>query len=213
MTPFHDIRFPLDTAIRARGGPERRTDIVTLGSGREERNARWSQSRRRYDAGSGVKTIAQLSAILAFFEERRGRLCGFRFRDRLDYRSSAAGGPATPLDQSIGTGTGALAAFQLRKRYGDLHLPYLRDIRKPVAGTVRVAVDGVEKGLATDFTIDASTGVVTFLPGKLPAAGKQVTAGFDFDVPVRFDTDRLDIDLASFEAGEAVSIPLIEILV
>jgi uncharacterized protein (TIGR02217 family) len=213
MTPFHDVRFPLDTSLRTRGGPERRTEIVTLGSGREERNARWAHSRRRYDAGSGVKTLAQLSAILAFFEERRGRLCGFRFRDRLDFRSSAAGGPVTPLDQALGTGTGTAAAFQLLKRYGDQFLPYLRDIRKPVAGTVRVAVDGMEKAAGADFTVDPATGVVAFLPGKVPAAGKAVTAGFEFDVPVRFDTDRLDIDLSTFEAGEAVSIPLIEILV
>jgi uncharacterized protein (TIGR02217 family) len=213
MTPFHETRFPLDSSIRARGGPERRTDIVTLGSGREERNARWAQSRRRYDAGSGVKTLAQMSAILAFFEERRGRLCGFRFRDRLDFRSSGSGGAVSPLDQVIGTGTGTASAFQLLKRYGDAFLPYLRDIRKPVAGSVRIAIDGVEKTSGTDFTVDAATGIVTFLTGKFPAAGKPVTAGFEFDVPVRFDTDRLDIDLASFEAGEAVSIPLLEILV
>lgn len=213
MTPFHETRFPLGTSIRARGGPERRTDIVTLGSGREERNARWAQSRRRYDAGSGVKALVELSAILAFFEERRGRLCGFRFRDRLDFHSSAAGAPVTPLDQAIGTGTGATAAYQLRKRYGDQFLPYFRDIRKPVAGTVRVAVDGAEQAAGTDFTLDASTGIVTFLAGRIPAAGQIVTAGFEFDVPVRFDTDRLEFDLASFEAGEAVSIPLIEIMV
>jgi uncharacterized protein (TIGR02217 family) len=160
-----------------------------------------------------VKTLAQMSAILAFFEERRGRLCGFRFRDRLDFRSSASGGAVSPLDQAIGTGTGTASAFQLLKRYGDAFLPYLRDIRKPVAGSVRVAVDGVEKASGTDFTVDVAAGVVTFLTGKFPAAGKPVTAGFEFDVPVRFDTDRLDIDLASFEAGEAVSIPLLEILV
>jgi uncharacterized protein (TIGR02217 family) len=213
MTPFHDTRFPLDTSIRARGGPERRTDIVTLGSGREERNARWANSRRRYDAGTGVKTLTQLSAVLAFFEERRGRLCGFRFRDRLDFQSSAPGVVVTPLDQLIGTGTGTGAAFQLLKRYGDQFLPYLRDIRKPVAGSVRVAVDGVEKTLGTDFSVDHATGIITFLPGKIPPAAKPVTAGFLFDVPVRFDTDRLDIDLSSFEAGEAVSVPLIEIQV
>ncbi len=212
MTPFHDIRFPLDTAIRARGGPERRTEIVTLGSGREERNARWAHARRRYDAGSGVKSLAQLSAVIAFFEERRGRLCGFRFRDRLDFRSSAAGGATTATDQPIGTGTGTLASFQLTKTYGAAFLPYVRQIRKPVAGTVKIAVAGAAKVAGADFTVDHATGIVTFLPGKLPPAGAAVTAGYEFDVPVRFDTDRLDIDLASFEAGEAPSIPLIEIM-
>jgi uncharacterized protein (TIGR02217 family) len=212
MTPFHETRFPLDTAIRARGGPERRTEIVTLGSGREERNARWAHARRRYDAGSGVKSLAQLSAVIAFFEERRGRLCGFRFRDRLDFRSSAAGWATTATDQAIGTGTGTLASFQLTKTYGAVFSPYVRDIRKPVAGSVKIAVAGVAKLAGTDFTVDHATGLVTFLPGKIPAAGAAVTAGYEFDVPVRFDTDRLDIDLASFEAGEVPSIPLIEIV-
>jgi uncharacterized protein (TIGR02217 family) len=213
MNPFHEALFPLEAALRSRGGPERRTDIVTLGSGREERNARWADARRRYDAGGGVRSLSDLMAVAAFFEERRGRLFGFRFRDRLDHRSSAAHGPPAPTDQPIGVGTGALAAFQLAKTYGQSFDPWRRAIRKPVAGSVRLAVDGVEKAEGADFTVDASTGVVTFLPGKLPPPGAAVTAGFAFDVPVRFDTDRLDIDLASFEAGEAVSIPLIEIVV
>jgi uncharacterized protein (TIGR02217 family) len=213
MTPFHEIRFPVETGIRARGGPERRTDIVTLGSGREERNARWAHARRRYDAGFGVRSLAALSAVIAFFEERRGRLTGFRFKDRTDFRSSASGGPTSALDQPIGTGTGSLAAFALAKTYGATFAPYVRPIAKPVAGTIKVAVAAVEKAVGTDFTVDAATGIVTFLPGKMPAAGAAVTAGFEFDVPVRFDTDRLEIDLASFEAGAVPSIPLIEIVV
>jgi uncharacterized protein (TIGR02217 family) len=213
MADFHEIRFPVETALRARGGPERRTDIVTLGSGREERNARWAHARRRYDAGFGVRSLAALSAVIAFFEERRGRLHGFRFKDRLDFRSSATGGPTAATDQPIGTGTGTQAAFQLVKIYGGAHDPYVRTIRKPVAGSVKVAVNGAAKIAGTDFTVNHATGLVTFLPGKMPAAGAAVSAGFEFDVPVRFDTDRLDINLASFDAGEAPSIPLIEIVV
>jgi uncharacterized protein (TIGR02217 family) len=213
MTPFHDVRFPVETAIRARGGPERRTDIVTLGSGREERNARWAHARRRYDAGFGVRSLAALSAVIAFFEERRGRLHGFRFKDRMDYRSSAAGGPTSATDQALGLGSGAQAVFQLSKTYGGLHAPYVRLIAKPVVGTVKVAVSGVAKVEGADFSVDHATGIVTFLPGSIPADGEAVSAGFEFDVPVRFDTDRLDIDLASFDAGAAPSIPLIEIVV
>jgi uncharacterized protein (TIGR02217 family) len=207
------VRFPVETAIRSRGGPERRTDIVTLGSGREERNARWAHARRRSEAGSGVRSLAALSAIVAFFEERRGRLHGFRFKDRTDYRSSASGGPTAATDQTLGTGDGTRASVQLVKLYGQGFAPYSRAIAKPVAGTVKVAVNGVLKTAGVDFTTDTATGIVTFLPGKIPAAGATVTAGFEFDVPVRFDTDRLDIDLASFEAGEAPSIPLIEIVI
>jgi uncharacterized protein (TIGR02217 family) len=208
MTAFHEILFPLDIALKSSGGPERRTDVVTLGSGREERNARWAHSRRRYDAGYGVKTLEALSEVVAFFEERRGRLYGFRWRDRLDQASST--GAVTPHDQIIGTGDGATDGFQLSKTYGSLYAPYQRPIVKPVAGSVRVAVDGVEVD-DDDFTVDLATGVVTFAGGHIPAAGKAVTAGFRFDVPVRFDTDYLEVDLAAFAAGVIPKIPLIEI--
>jgi uncharacterized protein (TIGR02217 family) len=209
MNGFHEILFPLDIALRSAGGPQRRTDIVALGSGREERNARWAHSRRRYDAGYGVKTLEALSEVVAFFEERRGMLYGFRWRDRLDHSSGA--GEVTAADQVIGTGDGTTAAFQLVKTYGSIHAPYQRPIVKPVAGSVRVAVDGIEKTEDTDFSVDATTGVVTFLAGHIPATGKAVTAGFLFDVPVRFDTDYLEVDLSAFAAGAIPKIPLVEI--
>jgi len=208
-TPFHEILFPLDIALRSAGGPQRRTDIVALGSGREERNARWAHSRRRYDAGYGVKTLEALAQVVAFFEERRGMLYGFRWRDRLDHASGAGG--VTPADQPIGTGDGATAAFQLRKSYGAVYAPYQRPIGKPVAGSVRVAVDGSEKTEGTDFSLDPTTGLVTFLSGHIPASGAAITAGFLFDVPVRFDTDYLEVDLSAFAAGAIPKIPLVEI--
>src|SRR6188472_1444701 len=150
MPGFHEILFPLDIALRSAGGPERKTEIVITGSGREERNARWAHSRRRYDAGYGVKTLDALAAVVAFFEERRGRLYGFRWRDRLDHSSAAPGDAATPQDQVIGTGTGVQTNFQLTKTYGGAFAPYSRMIAKPVAGSVRVAVDGVEVMAGTD---------------------------------------------------------------
>src|SRR5262245_64460923 len=113
LIPFHEIRFPTAIAFGARGGPERRTEIVTLGSGHEERNARWADSRRRYNAGYGVRSLDDLHAVVAFFEERRGRLYGFRWRDRIDFKSSAPGAAVTPLDQALGVGNGVTAAFQL----------------------------------------------------------------------------------------------------
>jgi uncharacterized protein (TIGR02217 family) len=211
MSGFHEILFPLDIALKSAGGPQRRTDIVALGSGREERNARWAHSRRRYDAGYGVKTYDALSEVVAFFEERRGMLYGFRWRDRLDHTSGA--GEVTATDQVIGAGDGTTATFQLVKIYGSIHAPYQRPIVKPVAGSVRVAVDGVEKTEDTDFTVDATTGIVTFVAGQVPAEGEAVTAGFLFDVPVRFDTDYLEVDLSAFAAGAIPKIPLIEIRV
>jgi uncharacterized protein (TIGR02217 family) len=207
---FHEIRFPLDVSLGRRGGPVRRTEVVTLASGREHRNSRWALSRRRYDAGLGVRNLDALHQVLAFFEERRGRLYGFRFRDRIDWRSGAPSRPPEPADQRIGTGDGSRTAFALVKTYGGHHAPYLRPIAKPVAGSVRVALDGIEQGVGTEFSCDASTGRVTF--ATPPAPGSIVTAGYDFDVPVRFDTDELDIDLSAFEAGEIPKIPLIEII-
>jgi uncharacterized protein (TIGR02217 family) len=209
MSGFHEILFPLDIALKSAGGPQRRTDIVALGSGREERNARWAHSRRRYDAGYGVKTYDALSEVVAFFEERRGMLYGFRWRDRLDHLSGAS--EVTATDQVIGAGDGATAAFQLVKTYGSIHAPYQRPIMKPVVGSVRVAVDGTEKAVDTDFTIDTTTGIVTFLAGHIPASGEAVSAGFLFDVPVRFDTDYLEVDLSAFAAGVIPKIPLVEI--
>jgi uncharacterized protein (TIGR02217 family) len=211
MPAFHEVLFPLDIALKSSGGPERRTEIVALGSGREERNARWAHSRRRYDAGYGVKTLDALSAVVAFFEERRGRLHGFRWRDRLDHSSAAPGVAVSPTDQVIGTGDGDVDAFQLVKRYGGVHAPYARPVTKPVPGSVRMAVAGIEVEEGTAFTVDETSGAVTFLPGHVPAEGAAVTAGFLFDVPVRFDTDYLEIDLSAFAAGAIPKIPLVEI--
>ncbi len=117
----------------------------------------------------------------------------------------------TPADQTLGVGDGVAATYQLAKRYGALHAPWTRTIRKPVAATVRVAVDGIEKTEGAAWSCDLATGVVTFAGGAIPASGQAVTAGFEFDVPVRFDTDHLDINLTSFAAGDIPAIPLVEI--
>jgi uncharacterized protein (TIGR02217 family) len=207
---FHEVRFPLDVSLGSRGGPVRRTDIVTLASGREHRNSRWAQSRRRYDAGLGVRNIDALQAVIAFFEERRGRLIGFRFRDRTDWRSGPPSREPTPLDQRIGTGDDVTRIFQLTKTYGSAHAPYARTIAKPVGETVRVAVNGIVLQPGQGFACDPTTGLVTL--AAAPPPGAAVTAGFAFDVPVRFDTDELDIDLSAFDAGAIPQIPLIEIV-
>ena len=211
MTPFHEVLFPIDIALKSAGGPQRRTDVVALGSGAEERNARWAHSRRRYDAGYGVKTLSALSQVVAFFEERRGQLYGFRWHDRLDHSSAAPGAMPTATDQVIGIGDGVTAAYQLCKTYGAIFSPYRRPIAKPVPGSVRIAVAGTEAQEETDFSVDTATGLVTFHPGHIPAEGAAITAGFLFDVPVRFDTDYLEVDLSAFEAGAIPKIPLVEI--
>lgn len=206
---FDDVRFPTAIARGASGGPERRTDVVTTASGREERNSRWAQSRRRYNVGFGVKTLADIHAVVSFFEERRGRLHAFRFKDAADWTSGAHGSAPAPTDQVLGTGDGSTATFQLVKRYGSGIRTYVRTITAPVPGSVVVAVNGAA---TIFFTLDAATGRITFTPGHVPATGASVTAGFQFDVPVRFDTDQISINLSHFEAGEIPDIPLIEVL-
>lgn len=208
---FHEVQFPPTISIDSKGGPERKTEVVVVGSGREERNQRWADSRRRYDAGYGVKSLDNIHTIIAFFEERRGKLYGFRWKDFSDYKSCAPSQATTATDQVIGTGTGALTTFQLVKTYGVSYAPYSRDITKPVSGTVKVAVAGVSKTLGIDFTVNTTTGIITFLPGHIPTTGQSITAGYEFDVPVRFDTDQLEIQLEPPTYGNIPNIPIVEI--
>jgi len=204
---FSEQRLAHRLAFGSTGGVERRTEIVTLASGFETRTTPWAHGRRRYLVGGGTRTLEEAQALTAFFEARRGRLIGFRFKDFADYQSCAPGAAPGPLDQAIALGDGHTAAFQLVKHYGDPPDGYLRPIRKPVAGTVRTAVAGVE----TAATLDPTAGIITF--ATAPGAGAAITAGFEFDTPVRFDIDRLDITLESFEAARVVAFPLIEVRV
>jgi len=206
---FHEVRFPAALSFGAMGGPERRTDIVTLANGHEERNSPWAHSRRRYNAGMGLRAHDDLAELVAFFEARQGPLNGFRWKDWGDYKSCAPSASVTCLDQIIGQGDGAQATFQLTKTYGSGAQSYVRPITKPVGGTVHVAVDDVDVQPAVDFTLDLTTGQVVFL--QPPAVGAVIKAGFEFDVPVRFDTDLIQTSLATFEAGEAPDVPVLEV--
>ena len=208
---FHEVRFPTDLALGASGGPLRRTEVITLGSGKEQRNARWAHSRRRYNAGYGIKTITDLQSVVEFFEERRGRLYGFRFKDPLDFKSSKSGSSINPTDQILGTGDGFEQNFQLIKRYGNQETGYVREIKKPVTGSLQVSVD--DALVPEDhYSINWSNGILQFNDTATPADGAIVKAGFEFDIPVRFDADEISINLTHFEAGDIPSIPLVEIL-
>ena len=204
---FHEVRFPDNISRGARGGPERRTQIVELASGDEERNASWANSRRRYDVAYGIRRSDDLAAVVAFFEARNGRLHGFRYKDWADYKSALPSQAISATDQQIGTGTGSQQTFQLAKRYTSGAQTWVRAITKPVAGTVRVALGMVEQ--MSGWTVDTTTGVVTFTTA--PAGGVIVRAGFEFDVPVRFDSDTLDVTLDFERLGSITAIPLLEI--
>jgi uncharacterized protein (TIGR02217 family) len=194
--------------LGASGGPERRVDIIALGSGAEARNTPWAHGRRRYDIGGAVRTLDELHELIAFFEARRGKLHGFRFRDPFDCKSCAPLQTPGSGDQIIGEGDGEETAFQLSKKYGEGEAAYVRPIRKPVSGSARIFIDADE--LAADaFAVDTATGLVTL--DAAPDAGAIISAAFLFDTPVRFDIDRLELSLDAFGAGRALSVPLIEI--
>ncbi|WP_323782697.1 DUF2460 domain-containing protein [Thalassovita sp.] len=208
---FHDVRFPASLSFGAVGGPERRTDIVTLANGFEERNTPWAHSRRRYDAGLGLRSLDDIETLIAFFEARNGQMNGFRWKDWVDYKSAAPSANIAHTDQVIATGDGDQVTFQLMKTYRSGAQSYARPIKKPVLGTVVIGVQGTELREGVHFSVDTVTGMVTL--AEPPNAGADVTAGFEFDVPVRFDTDHIHANVASFQAGEVPDVPVLEVRV
>lgn len=198
MTGFHEVRFPDAIARGATGGPGYDTTILATVAGFERRNANWSQARGRWDVGSGLKRREDFTTLIAFFRARQGRAYGFRFKDWTDFRGEA---------QVLGTGDGATKAFPLVKRYASGGVEVTRQIQKPAAGTVTIHRDDVS--LASGWSVDAGTGVVTF--ATAPAPGAVISASFDFDVPVRFDTDQMDLSLDTYDHGSWPQIPIVEI--
>ena len=207
-----EIRFPTDIAYGSKGGPGYSTVISQTASGYESAILNWSKSRHRYNVAYGERTQAQLEAVLAFFHAVRGRGYGFRFKDWADYKSCADSATPTATDQAIGTGNGATATFQLYKLYSYGGETYSRPITKPVSGTVKVAVAGVAKTITTHFTVSTVTGIVTFTAGNIPTTGQAITAGYEFDVPARFDSDILSVSLDDWKLG-AVDLDIVEVRV
>ena len=208
---FHEVRFPASLSFGSAGGPERRTDVVTLANGFEERNTPWAHSRRRYDAGLGLRSLDDIETLIAFFEARQGQMFGFRWKDWSDFKSARATAEPDFRDQVIGTGDGQRLAFPLLKTYRSGAYEYARPIAKPVAGTVRVgeAQDALRE--AVDYTLDTATGLITL--SHPPAEGQTISAGFEFDVPVRFDTAAIQTSVASFQAGDVPNVPVVEVRV
>ncbi|MEM6587221.1 MAG: DUF2460 domain-containing protein [Pseudomonadota bacterium] len=208
---FHEVRFPASLSFGSIGGPERFTDVVTLANGFEERNTPWQHSRRRYDAGVALRSLDDIEALIAFFEARQGQINGFRWKDWTDFKSSRATADPQFNDQLIGIGDDVTRTYPLIKRYRSGSQIYDRPITKPVAGTVLIGLGEIEQRESINFTVDTATGIITF--DHPPSEGVDITAGFEFDVPVRFDTDRIQTSLASFQAGDAPSVPIVEIRV
>ncbi|MDX9689780.1 MAG: DUF2460 domain-containing protein [Alphaproteobacteria bacterium] len=197
---FHEVRFPDDIAYGASGGPAYSTSVVATASGFEQRNANWSAARGKWDVSSGLKQQAQLDLLIAFFRARKGKAYGFRFKDWTDYRATS---------QLLGTGDGATKTFQLVKSYASGAGSEVRTITKPVLGTVVPYLGGVKQ--TSGWSINTATGVSTF--SVAPAQGVAVTADFEFDVPVRFDTDSMEVTIENFNLNQWSSIPIVEIRV
>jgi len=208
---FHEVRFPASLSFGSVGGPERRTEVVTLANGFEERNTPWAHSRRRYDAGLGMRSLDDVETLIAFFEARMGQMYGFRWKDWSDFKSSIASGQTGYDDQTIAQGDGLQSVFPLVKTYRSGTHSYARPITKPVSGTVRVGLGGDQMKEGIDYEIDLTTGLVTFQ--HPPERDVEITAGFEFDVPVRFDADRIETSVASFKAGSVPNVPIVEVRV
>ncbi|SFT45131.1 DUF2460 domain-containing protein [Sedimentitalea nanhaiensis] len=208
---FHEIRFPASLSFGSVGGPERRTDVVTLANGFEERNTPWAHSRRRYDAGLGMRSLDDVEILISFFEARRGQMFGFRWKDWSDFKSGRASAEISCEDQVIAIADGRTSEFPLVKTYQSGAFSYVRPIKKPVPGTVRIGVEQDELREALDYEVDTASGMVRFL--KTPAETMRITAGYEFDVPVRFDTDRIQTSVASFQAGDVPNVPVVEVRV
>jgi uncharacterized protein (TIGR02217 family) len=198
MSGFHEVRFPDNIAYGATGGPEFATTVVVTGAGHEQRNVNWAEARGRWDVGSGLKDQAQLDELIAFFRARKGRAYGFRFKDWTDYKATG---------QLLGTGDDAIETFQLVKRYPSGSVIEVRPVTKPVAGSVRIYKDSVEQ--LSGWSVDVTTGLITFTAA--PMVGVQITADFEFDVPVRFDTDHMAVTIETFRLHRWQQIPILEL--
>ena len=198
MSGFHEVQFPPDISYGASGGPGYSTSVVTTVSGHERRNANWAAARGRWNVAHGLKKREQVAELIAFFRARRGRAYGFRFKDWTDYQAFA---------QSLGVGDGTTTSFQLVKHYASGGIVETRLVTKPVPGTVKIYRDGVEA--VSGWIVNAATGLVTFTTA--PAFGVQVTADLELDVPVRFDSDQMDLTIETWQLGSWGQIPVLEI--
>lgn len=208
FTPILDILFPTLISYGSSGGPKFRTTVFSADSGYEQRKINWRYTRAEYNVSHGIKTQAQMDELTNFFMVVRGRAYGFRFKDFGDFRINA---------QVIGKGDGETRSFQLVKTYTFMQpesgqsFVFERKIIKPDWDTVAgVTLDGVVKSSPSDYTVDYSTGLITFTAA--PAKNIEIRVGSaEFHVPVRFDTDHLDTVHEFWNTQSWSNIPLVEV--
>jgi uncharacterized protein (TIGR02217 family) len=194
---FHEVQFPTDISYGSSGGPEFSTEVIQLGSGHEKRQQNWQYPRERWNVAYGVKDESLLRLLIAFFYARKGRAIGFRFKNHDDY---------TGVGEEIGTGDGSTDEFQLVKTYESGGETLVRKICKSVVGSVHIYIDSVEQ--FSGWSVDNTTGLVSFT--SPPSSGEVITADYEFDVPMRFDTDHLPVNMSTYRARSA-DVPIVEV--
>jgi len=184
-------RFPIDIGYGSHGGFIFKTEMVEYFNGAVYRNSRWSSPLMKANIQNYLKKDqSKIATVIAFFNACKGMANGFRVKDYLDFTSASDGISApTNLDQLIGTGNGATTQYQLIKTYTQGSLTTSRTIQKPVTSTVLISLNGVSQTEGSNFTVDYTTGIVTFT--GVVGNGVLVKAGYKFDVPCRFDIDEL----------------------
>jgi uncharacterized protein (TIGR02217 family) len=215
MSGFHEIQFPPNISYGSSGGPGFNTNVITVDSGLEERVVRWDQGRAVYNVANGVKKQSDLAILIGFYRARMGAAYGFRYKDWSDYCTTTDGTTngltlVTNVDSTIATGDGTTTVFQLIKQYISGPVTRNRTITKPVTGTTKVALNGVNQ--ASGWSVDTTTGLLTF--SSAPGNGVVITAGFEFDVPVRFGEEvdkQLPVQLDDYRNG-SVNVPMVEII-
>lgn len=212
MTAIDAVDFPANLAYGSSSGPRYSTAVERLGSGFERRNRNWARAVYEFDAAPSITQQDALNTLVAFFHGCGGRATGFLFKDRSDFTSAANNvGATSATNQAIGTGDGVTANFQLIKTYSNGVSSSTRKISRPVSGTVKIAVAAVVKTITTHFTVDTTTGIITFTAGNIPTAGQAVTAGFEFRIPARFDTDFLETAIQTYTIYHTAAVPIIEV--
>lgn len=203
---FHNVRFPTDIAPGTQGGPMFSTRITATDGGGETRVQMWSSDRKRYTVGHEGDAVTG-QAIVNFFYARRGRTYSFKLKDWSDYK-------ATHEVMAYLGNSGSNALFQMQKTYPDAVLPYVRRILKPSPDapvTVRNEAFMSPVLITSGFTIDYDTGVITIIGGS-SNHGDGFSASFEFDIPMRFDTDQLEFTQNSPWHRILVPVPIVEVL-
>ncbi len=213
MGDFYDgERFPDEFKVGSSVGLEFNVDMIVAGRNSQSisRFKRSPYPVKKFNMSKVMLSGEDLTTLYNWIYAMGGPFTGFRLKDWTDYKScdvySQPSFDDTFQQQAPGIG---LTEFQLVKSYGLPGRVIQKPILKPVVGTVKIGVLGVEKEEFTDYTVDYNTGIVTMVVG----GGHTVNAGFEYDTPVIFqDADIDGVAFVTQTATQAGSLRFIELL-